>query len=158
MHSFRLPQTALLKQYAIFIVLFLLIMLIVPYVTGGKALPLGLQALSFASLLLALFVAYFVASRRVWVTLSQEGIRGMGINGRQFTLSWSAPLLLAPVSPPKAGTIAGVTMLVVGEGGRPTGNGVFVPDAIAHSPEFVAAVNAVAPLAHPLRKVLSSAA
>jgi hypothetical protein len=158
MHAFRLPQSALLRQYAIFVALFFLAMLIVPDLRGGSALPLGLLALLFASLFLALFMAYLVASRRVWVTLSQEGIRGMGINGRQFTLLWSAPLLLTPVSPPGAGTVAGVTMLAIGGSGRPTGDGVFVPHAIARSPEFVAVVETVAPPEHPLRKAVSHAA
>ena len=140
------------------IVLFLLAMLVVPYVRGEDPFPLGLLAVMLAALVIAMLVAYLMARRRIWVTLSEVGIRGIGINGREFTLLWSAPTIVAPVSPPRVGTVSGVTMLAIGGNGRPTGDGVFVPDAIARSIEFNGVVKKFAPPAHPLLTIVSNAA
>lgn len=147
--EFRLPTSALRRQYLYGIGAFAL--------GGGIAagsgirLPIELVVFSTGTLLLALAVAYFLTSQRVWVTVLSEGIQGRGIGGRKSTIDWSARVIVMPVSPPHVGAISGLTLLKVGDDGNPLAQeSVFVPRTIYESVSFQSTVKRFAPVGHPI--------
>lgn len=158
MESFRIPPSALRRQYVISTTILIFGGALIARLIESIVLPIDLAALLFVLFCFAVFVSYIIASRKVWVTLSPKGIIGRGMNGRETTLLWSVSVVLTPMTPPNVGTLPGITLLAIDATGSPTANGVFIPRAIFSSPQFLAAIERISPKNHPLRSALANAA
>ncbi len=149
MEHFRIPSHALRKQY---------LWTVGAFLAGGVAMPLlgaelSVMILAFAMLALVLVaaVSYWFARRKVWLTVSSEGLRGRGFLGRRTNINWADPAAVAPVSPSRLWGVPGITVLKLGNDGIPTHFGsVFVPRAILREPTFQAALRSYAPPGHVL--------
>lgn len=111
-------------------------------------------AASLAALVLA--VGYAATAGRVWLTLSSTGISSVGYTGRKIELPWSTAVKVV------AARRSGYKGHAVAEQGagvlRSRTGAIFIPAAIAASPEFAGKVAAWAPAGHPLRAIALHAA
>jgi hypothetical protein len=147
--NFRLPIRALRRHY-LWGVGALLVGCIVPALRGqGSQIDLVLLIFLVLVILIATAATYLLSKMRVWVALSEQGVRGRGAFGRHHILPWSERVSV--LNQPGEG-IFGVRYGRVDQDGLPTMSGaIFIPYAILMSPEFQNAVAELAPANHPLR-------
>jgi hypothetical protein len=128
-----------------------------PYVAAGIVLPSliwhrGSIATEFETIafVCVVFASAYIYSRHYkWVYLSSDGLRGKnpwGLNPRSSSVSWNEPVSIKrrPYQ-----NLQGFEILA--EEGKKS---IFLPESIASSSEFVAALRAVAPEGHPLHAVV----
>jgi hypothetical protein len=155
-HEFRMPSQARRREYLWAALAFLVGGPAVAVASGTK-LQLELLVFVVGVILGALLLTYLLQARAVWVVVSPEGIRGRSVIGRAPLLLWSEAVLVLPVSPASARGLPGVTMARIAAGGKPSLSGsVFIPRAILESAQFQAAIAALAPGDHALRRASSA--
>jgi hypothetical protein len=135
--DFRMPTRALRQQYAWWVGA-LLVGCLVPAIRGFQI-----------RVDIYVFATSFLSRRRVWVAMSEHGVRSRGVFGRTIVLPWSERVSLLP-QPGKG--VPGMRYGKVGEDGIPSFAGaIFIPNAILGLPDFRRAVEKFSPPNHPLR-------
>lgn len=147
--SFRIPQRALLAEYALYAAVVGLGSMAYAMFSGSSfSEAVVMPALMVAALLLV----YPVFSRRLWVSLSPAGVQGRTfLGGRRARVSWKEPVVLEAHTLSKGPT--GVALFRLRPNGkRKLFRSLFIPDAILNSPEYRAALARYAPTQHPLSR------
>ncbi|MFM9879284.1 MAG: hypothetical protein ACKVOO_02590 [Burkholderiaceae bacterium] len=88
---------------------------------------------------------YFYAKQHVWLSLSADGISGRGYTNRRIEISWHYTITVNTV---KKSDMDGVEIRTLENDGfvKKQILSLFIPSAIAVTPEFLAAVAKFAPL------------
>ena len=148
-----MPAGALRRQF-LWGVGALLAGLLVPAIQGVELSPM-IYAFAVVAISIAAVTTFLISRRRVWVAMSDQGVRERGAFGRKVVVPWSERVSILP-QPLKG--VAGVRYGRVDEDGIPTLSGaVFIPHAILKSAEFQRAAARLAPPGHPLRSLSKSA-
>lgn len=111
----------------------------------------SLPVLAVAAILLGVIATgrYLIARMRIWVTVSDRGMEGKSFLFFSRMLPWSDINTVFEI--PMPFRISGYSVGRGDEMGVPLPfKSLFIPAAIYHSPEFLAAVIAFAPAGHPL--------
>jgi len=151
--DFRMPAAAL-RNHFLWGFGALLAGLFVPIIQGIE-ISAAIYAFAVVAIAIAATITFLISRRRVWVAMSDQGVRGRGAFGRKIVIPWSERVSILP-QPLKG--VAGVRYGRVDEDGIPTLSGaVFIPYAILESAEFQRAAARLAPANHPLRGSSKSA-
>jgi len=150
--TFRIPSAAVRQEYVQFGVLSAVVFSVLAFM--GR-LPLFAAILSVGIVAAVLLLVYPLFSRRIWVTVSANGVQGRTFIGRRRRfLPWAEPVVARHHSAPKGPS--GVALFRLRTPGRPRLlHSCFIPDAILRSQEFQAALALCAPAHHPLLQWVS---
>lgn len=150
----RLPAAVVRRTFILHTAAVLGVLVVFHLLTQQESLAALGGAASLAAL--ALVVGYASTARRVWLTLTPAGMATVGYTGRKVELPWSTPVTL---SPSRRSGYKGHTVAVFGSGFLSSStSAVFIPTAIANTPEFGLRVAAWAPAAHPVRALIEQRA
>jgi hypothetical protein len=102
------------------------------------------------------YFAYRANLRRVWVTLTEEGMRGRDQKLRELAFKWDEAVLV------EDGNRFGFKGVVIGcskngEKGMRKGDSLFIPAPVLELASFGETLARVAPLSHPLRTKVDGA-
>lgn len=151
MYQFRLPTTELNRGFRKWGFTSLLALILAHFF-----LPKGISG-ELLVLVAAIGVGgYFYVKQYVWLTLSTEGIAGTGYTNRKIQISWRDAVT---INKARVSDMDGFEIRASENDGvlRKQVLSVFIPRAIAETPEFLATVTKVAPTNHPLRTLSGNA-
>lgn len=147
--AFRLPGTVVWRTFTLHAAV--LVAVLAAYHLFSPESSFAALGGAATLIVLALAVGYAATARRVWVALSSAGISSVSYFGRRVEVPWSTAV---DVLASRRSGYKGHTVVEQGAGvlrfGKST---IFVPAAIAASPEFANRVAAWAPAGHPLRSI-----
>lgn len=146
-HVFRLPLRAARLGLARDICISVVGIALGSFYAGTVSMPV----LAIVAIFLGVIATgrYLIARMRIWVTVSDRGMEGKSFLFFSRMLPWSE--INAAFEIPKPFRISGYSVGRGDEMGIPLPfKSLFIPAAIYHSPEFLAAVIASAPAGHPL--------
>lgn len=151
MYQFRVPTTELNRAFRKWGAISLIASIVVHFV-----LPNGISS-STIILVAAIGVAgYFYARQHVWLRLSADGMSGTGYTNRRVEISWHDTIT---VTTARMSDMDGVEIRASENDGfvKKRILSLFIPRAIADTPEFSATVAKFAPKDHPLRTLSNNA-
>ena len=153
--SFRVPYRALRRAFLLHS-LFLLASMLLLAIFAQRASVAAMSG-AIGLIVLSLAVAYVFTAHRIWFSASAEGLSTVGYTGRRVDLPWSTPIL---VKSARRSGLKGVILVPSSQVGSLTAglHAIFIPNAIAADPEFIAVLAEFAPIQHPLHGVQNSAA
>jgi hypothetical protein len=153
--DFRLPAKAVNSTFRTY-ALALLLGLPISYFTV-KEITLSTLSLTVIIAATILAIGYRVTRRHVWVSVSEQGLAGVGKTGRRVMIAWSDPVSITKaresgmqgLSVQNANTVSTLKSSLLK---------IFIPGSILSSSDFHKAVESCAPVDHPLRNHVRSAA
>ena len=153
--EFRLPEAVVRKKLLLFALVLPISIVVAPF--------LGIQAslysrLSTAALFgVVLLAVYLFSRKRVWVTVSIDGLSGHGPTWRKIEVGWHEAV---EVKATKVSTMRGALISRDADPGlfRKSVYSLFVPADIVVMPHFQAAVRRYASPSHPLRAIIDASA
>ena len=152
MHHFTMPVAASLQVRAI-----PKIGLMFASVSLASIQPGRIQAWYFAiAVLLYIVVSSWRNYRKIWVSMSSDGLHGKNLFFRPFVVSWTSKVTLSTIAAAFQGKPAGITLLEMDADGIPKYSTIFLPRAITTTPEFKAALAKYAPKDHPLLMLVNA--
>lgn len=150
--DFRLPGDAVRRAFFQHATIIVLVLVLYHLLARQSSLEVLVGAAALAAGVLA--IGYAATARRIWVTVSRDGLSSTASTGRRLDLPWSVPVRIAAsrrsgqkghaVSALQHGGLFGSRL-----------HAVFIPAAISASPEFAGSIAAWAPAGHPLRSIAS---
>ncbi|MET3118575.1 hypothetical protein AAKU64_002808 [Undibacterium sp. GrIS 1.8] len=149
MEIFRIPSHALFRQYLFGLAAFVFGGIVAWL--KGMTLPMEIIVFFVLSIMLATFLFYWFAKRKIWVTILPQGIQGSGLTGNKSMIEWSAPVILKAIAPPRFRSIKGITLFKIdNDGALLPKESIFIPKAIFESQSFQSTVNRFAQSNHPI--------
>ncbi|ARV18676.1 hypothetical protein AEP_01732 [Curvibacter sp. AEP1-3] len=110
----------------------------------------------FCPLPISLLITW-AGRKKVWFSISKEGIHGTGLFFNRFCIKWTSPVMFSSIAHVFQGKPRGMTMLELDADGIPTFHKVFLPLAITSSGEFQSALRSYASSDHVIFKALKVA-
>ena len=153
--DFRLPAKTVNSTFRTYALALLLGLPISYFTVKGITLStLSLTVMVFATILA---IAYRVTRLHVWVSVSEQGLSGVGKTGRRVMIAWSDPVSItkARESGMQGLTVQHATTVSTLKSRLLK---LFIPGSILSSSDFVKTVECWAPPNHPLRTHVRSAA
>lgn len=125
-------------------------------ILGEFLLPNGISSSTIVLVTASGVAGYFYAKQQVWLSLSADGVGGRGYTNRRVEIDWHDTVT---VNTARMYDMDGFEIRASANDGFVEKQiySLFIPRAIADTPEFSAAVAKLAPTGHPLRTVSNNA-
>jgi hypothetical protein len=122
--------------------------LAIPVALGRTSVLNSLSTAAYAAILIGILYWYVLGYK--WILLAPSGIRGLSSTGKKVTISWSEAVSIG-----RRVAFNGISCISVQPNSK--GTALMLPSSIAATPEFLAALDRMAPASHPLRNCGSNA-